>query len=281
MWSYIREKAIYCGNRYKEIDIYSYTDAQKRAAGQGMRSKRKKVSEPKQKNLNEKNSRRYFIQTANLNFGNDPQALHVSATYCNAYLPENLEAAEREVGLYLRRIQYTRKKQGLSPLKYMLVTACTTNRETGEPVRLHHHIIMNGGLDRNIVEDLWRKRKRKGEKQGDSIGYCNADRLQGETNGISALCTYLAKQAGGKKRWSSSRNLQRPSYSTSDGKFTRRQVEKWAKERPGKEFWERKYPGWTLTDSDYGIAYEYNQFTGWSIYLKLKRKEQIIGRMIS
>lgn len=30
---------------------------------------------------------------------------------------------------------------------------------------------MNGGLDRDVVEDLWRKRRRKGQKKGDKIGF--------------------------------------------------------------------------------------------------------------
>lgn len=135
------------------------------------------------------------------------------------------------------------------------------------------NIVMNGGLDRDTVEELWRKRKRKGQKKGDRIGFCNADRLQADENGIAALCVYLVKQSGGKKRWTSSQNLERPTSRTNDGKYNRRQIEKWARERPGREFWEKKYPGWTLTDEDYGIEYKYNDFTGWSIYLKLRKKE--------
>ena len=270
---YIREKTIYCGKLYREVDIYTYTDAQNQIARRGRRSKKEKVSQPKQKNLNEKNSRRYFIQTANLNFASDPGALHVSATYCDKYLPATVEEAEKEARNFLRRLQYERKKQGLPPLKYMLVTASTVDRVTGMPVRIHHHILINGGLSRDTVEDLWRKRKRRGQQKGDKIGYCNADRLQAAENSISALCTYLVRQAGGKKRWSSSHNLERPASRTTDMKYTHRQIEKWAHERPGREFWERRFPGWTLTDEDYGISFEYNDFTGWAIYLKLRRKE--------
>ncbi len=273
MKSYIREKTIYCGKRYREVDIYTYTSAQSIASRRGVRSKKRKVSEPKQKNLNEKNSRRYFIQTANLNFASDLGALHVSCTYSDKYLPYSVEEAEREVRNYLRRIQYERKKYGLPPLKYMLVTASTVDKLTGKPGRIHHHILMNGGLDRDTVENLWRKRKRRGQEKGESIGYCNADRLQGGESGIAALCSYLAKQAGGKKRWSSSHNLERPESRSWDGRFSRRQVEKWAIDRPDRDFWERKYPGWTWTDEDYGVSYEYNAFTGWSIYLKLRKKE--------
>lgn len=272
MRTFIREKKIYCGKSYREVDIFQYTDAQYRATRR-TRSKKVRESEPKQKNLNDKNARRYFTQTANLNFGSDPEALHVTATYSGKYLPDTVEQAEQEATNFLRRVQYRRKKEGLPPLKYMIVTAYTTKRNSETPVRIHHHIIMNGGLDRDVVEDLWRKRRRKGQKKGDKIGFCNADRLQADENGIAALCTYLVKQGCGKKRWTSSQNLERPTSRTNDGKYNRRQIEKWARERPGREFWEKKYPGWTLTDEDYGIEYKYNDFTGWSIYLKLRKKE--------
>lgn len=273
MRSYIREKKIYCGEHYREVDIFSYTDQQKTASSRGTRSKKIKESEPKQRNLNDKNARRYFIQLVNLNFGDDPEALHVTATYSAKYLPQTIEEAEREVTNFLRRVQYARKKEGLPPLKYVLVTAYTTKKNSDKPVRIHHHIIMNGGLDRDTIENLWRKRKRKGQKQGEKIGFCNADRLQADENGIAALCNYLVKQAGGKKRWTSSHNLKKPYSRTNDGKYKHSQIEKWAKERPGREFWEKKYPGWTLTDEDYGVTYEYNDYTGWAIYLKLRKKE--------
>lgn len=131
--SFMREKKIYCGDHYREVDIYSYTDAQKKASGRGKRSKKVKESEPKQKNLNDKNARRYFTQTANLNFGSDPDALHVSATYSARYLPATIEEAEKEATNYLRRVQYRREKEGLPPLKYMLVTAYSTGKDGKSP----------------------------------------------------------------------------------------------------------------------------------------------------
>ena len=213
------------------------------------------------------------MQIGELNFGADSDALHVTATYSPKHLPETIEEAEREASNWLRRIKYARKKAGLPPLKYILVTACTTGRDCDKPVRIHHHIIMNGGLTRDAVEELWRKPRCKGQKQGDRIGYCNADRLQADENGIAALCSYLVKQTGGKKRWSSSHNLKRPESRTNDGKYTRRQIEKLVRERPDRTFWEKKYQGWTLTSEDYGVRYEYNEITGWAIYLKLRKKE--------
>ena len=113
--SFIREKKIYCGDHYREVDIFTYTTAQKTAASRGKRSKKVQESEPKQKNLNDKNARRYFVQLGNLNFGDDPDALHVTATYSAKYLPPTVEAAEKEVSNYLRRVAYARKKEGLPP----------------------------------------------------------------------------------------------------------------------------------------------------------------------
>lgn len=273
MRSFMREKKIYCGDEYREVDIFPYTTEQKTVSTRGKRSKKVKESEPKQKNLNDKNARRYLIQLGNLNFGDDESALHVTSTYSAKQLPPTIEDAEREASNYLRRVQYRREKEGLPPLKYILVTAYSTGKDGETPTRIHHHIIMNGGLDRDTVEELWRKRKRAGQKKGDKIGYINADRLQTDENGIAALCAYLAKQPGGKKRWSTSHNLKRPTSRTNDTRYNRRQIEKAAKVRPPREFWEKKYPGWTLSDDDYGISYVHNEHTGWAIYLKLRKKE--------
>ena len=48
MRCFIREKKIYCGDRYREVDIFSYTDTQKISSGRGKRSKKVRESEPKQ-----------------------------------------------------------------------------------------------------------------------------------------------------------------------------------------------------------------------------------------
>lgn len=307
--TFVREKKIYCGDRYREVDIFLYTANQSYSVKK-KRGNRKKESLPKQKNLNDKRAKRYFIQLVNLNFANDRSALHVTLTYKNEYLPSSVAAAEKEAGNFLKRVKYHRKKKGLPKLKYILVTAYTvakTRKEVEEEskgraledirvgsideleddekmVRIHHHIIMNGGLDRDFLESLWTKERvvwSRWEKSEDyryecmanRIGYINADRLQSNESGITALAVYLVKQPNKKKRWSSSRNLLIPTSSTNDNRYSKRKVWKIVRERPSREYWERLYPGWTLTDNDNGVIYEYNDFTGWSIYLKLRKKE--------
>jgi hypothetical protein len=269
--SFVREKKIYCGMNYKEVDIFPYTMEQHKVSQRSKRGKKEKVSAPKQKNLNDKNAQRYLIQLGNTNF--DEKDFHVSVTYKKNYLPETVEDAEREIANYLQRIRNKRKKEGLPELKYILVTAYSTKKNSEVPVRIHHHIIMNAGLDRNVIEDLWHKPRRKGQKQGESIGFANADRLQTEENGIAQLCTYFKKQAKNKRKWSSSKNLEKPYSQNNDSRYTHRQIERLAKAPGDREYWEKKYPGWTLTNDDYGATAQYNDLTGWSIYLKLRRKE--------
>ncbi len=57
---FMREKKVDCGG-YREVDVIPRTEKGDRTA-KGKRGKRKKVTEPKQKDLNEKNAKRYLVQ---------------------------------------------------------------------------------------------------------------------------------------------------------------------------------------------------------------------------
>lgn len=266
--SFMREKKVYCGKKYLEVDIYPYTYNQEEVNRRGKRSRKVKLTEPKQRNLNEKNAKRYFIQFVNTNFGEGD--IHLTLTYKTKYLPVTVEDGEREVRNYLRRLKREIGKEGLE-FRYVLVTESVTAKDSTVVVRLHHHIIMNAGLDRDKIEGLWSKGRGKSKE---SIGYANADRLQTDENGAEALCRYLTKFANRKKRWSSSKNLKKPESRTNDFKYSRREVDKIIKNPFDLEYWENKYRGYTLCDKgDYSIKTEYNELTGWAIYLKLRRKE--------
>ncbi len=298
MRTFVREKKIYCGYDYLEVDIFNYTKTEQENASRGKRSKKEVLSTPRQIDLNEQNSKRYFLQLLNTNFGEND--LHVTLSYSKGNLPQSEEEAEKEVRNFYRRVAYKREKEGLPPLKYVAIPVCTTKADGITPARIHHHIIMNGGLDRDVIEDLWRKRKRKGQKKGDKIGYANADRLQPDENGLGALCEYLSKQAGGKKRWSSSQNLDKPEKETvdpdtppktiksrfsasqnldkpwsrtNDHSFSRKELAKIAKAPPDPSYWERRYPGYTIVSGGYGFNAVYSDIRGWALYLKLRRKK--------
>lgn len=100
--NFIREKRIYCGEEYLEVDIVAVTNMPE--AGKGKKGK----SSQAQKNLNDKRSKRRFVQIANTNFGTND--FHISATYNNEHLPMSLEEAEKNVHNYLDRIK--RKEEG-------------------------------------------------------------------------------------------------------------------------------------------------------------------------
>lgn len=272
MKNFFREKKVYCGNNFMDVDIFAYSVNQRTQSTRGKRSKKKKVSKPKQRNLNDKNARRYLVQLANANF--DEGDLHVTLTYKDKNLPGSIEEGEKIVANYLRRIKYQREKKDLPALKYILVTEYKTSDDGETPTRMHHHIIMDGALDRDSVEDLWRLKREKGKKKGEKIGFVNADRLQPDENGLAALANYLTKGRAKKKRWSCSQNLTKPYFRTNDHKYGKKQVEKMAKNVEDREFWEKKYPGWTLAGSDHSTEAKFNEFTGWSIYLKLRRIER-------
>lgn len=263
MGTFIREKKIYCGKRYLEVDIYPHYGIECRSR----RRKKKNISKPKQKNLNNKNARRYLTWLMNSNFTEEDY--HVTCTYNQDSLPESIEDAEKEAKNFLRRLSYQMKKEG-EELKYILVTEYKTKKDSDKPVRVHHHIVVNGGLTRDLIESKWCKGRGKNKAK---IGRINTSRLQPDSDGLAGLSNYLTKEPAGKKRWSSSHNLVKPQESEPhDRKYSRRQIEKIGKLPPDKEYWEKKYPGWEITSSTYGIEHKYNPITGWSVYLKFKKK---------
>lgn len=269
MKSFVREKKIYCGDKYLEVDIYPYTSIKEK----GKRAKKKKESLTKQKNLNDKNARRKFIQITETNFAKDDLVAHL--TYSEEMLPKTVEEAEKEARNFIRRLKRKRKEASIEEeLKYILVTSCGEKKDTGEIVRIHHHILLNKGLSRDEIENLWRRPKRKGETEGRAIGYANVDKIQPSYNtGITELATYLVRNPTKKKRWSCSQNLRRPESRTNDFRYSRRKVLQIINTPLDISYWEKKYPGYTIKDKVGGYEATYNDFTGWSIYLKLRKIE--------
>lgn len=274
--NYHRAKMIICA-AYGELDIIPRTEKADETAKM-KRGDKKKVTEPKQKDLNDKHARRYFLQLINGNFNIGD--IHISLTFSDEHLPESQEEGERIVNNYLRRVAYRRMKLGLSPLKYVLIW-----EEGEETERLHFHIILNSGegVGRDELEVMWSNERinwKKYDKDPEyrrylmtkQFGYANADKLQFNENGLEALVLYLTKKQRkkGKKRWSSSRNLERPYMrKPAEKRFTRSQVEKMAgMPDSGKEILERMYPAWQFVS----VKAEYHDETGWSLYARMWRK---------
>ena len=301
---FIREKKTDCAD-YREVDIIPRTEKAEEAT-RGKRGKRRKAKKPKQNALNDKNAKRYLVQLGNGNF--NAGDLHTSCTYSADNLPGTVKEAEKIANNYLRRIAYRRQKLGLEPLKYILVTEYKFTKDGKQLKRIHHHIIMNGGMDRDEVEMMW-SAQRINWKKADSankkeaaiyresierLGWVNADRLQMNENGIEGLCKYIVKDPQGKKRYSSSRNLERPEDNTpeaaadqnlwkashnleaptekcNDFKYSKAKVERLAKSPDGglSEF-KKIYADYDIVSCE-PVYYEQ---TGWHIYLKMWKKKK-------
>ena len=271
MRNFVREKKIYCGKNYLEVDLYSLSEFQIEIK-KGKRSKKKYVSLPKQEKMNDKNARRRFVQIVETNFGEGD--IFITTTYKPKYIPKSYDDARRESRNYIRRIRDKMKALGIKEeLKYVVITSMREGKGNDEPVRYHHHYIISCGLDRDTLENLWRRKKNKGEKIGDSIGYANSKRIQEDINtGILGLANYLARHTSHKRKWSCSQNLERPFERTNDHKYSRKRLIQYALDPYDIDRWEKIYPGWTVADKDSGIEAKYNDFTGWAVYLKLRRK---------
>lgn len=271
MRNFVREKKIYCGKNYMEVDLYSLSEYQLERK-KGKRSKKKYVSLPKQEKMNDKNARRKLIQILETNFGEGD--IFLTTTYKPKYIPKSYDDAQRESRNYIRRIRDKMKALGIKEeLRYVVITSVREAKGKDKGVRYHHHYIISCGLDRDTLENLWRRKKKKGEKIGDPIGYANSKRIQEDINtGILGLANYLAKHTSYKRKWSCSKNLERPFERTNDHKYSRKRLIQYALDPYDMERWEKIYPGWTVADKDFGIEAKYNDFTGWSIYLKLRSK---------
>lgn len=266
--NFIREKRIYCGKEWLEVDIVPVTNMPE--AGKG----KTKESSQAQKNLNDKRSKRRFVQIANANFGEDD--LHISATYNEEHLPMTLKEAEKNVHNYLDRVKRRMKRVTGQDLKYMLVTEYTPDEEDEDKaVRIHHHIIINGGLNRDDLELMWsttrinwnKANDKEYRKKIDYIGFVNCDRLQPNENGIEGLVNYINKRKKGCKKWSTSMNLEKPKEKKNDHKYSFRKLRELAKTPEDKEVWRKQYPGYEPTKIDF----QYNDYTGWSCYLRLRK----------
>lgn len=261
----IRTKTYYCGKNDLEIDLFPWFEVEKRYT----RKRKEKVTCPKQKSLNTKRAKRFFCQLVKTNFGAGD--LHLTLTYNAQFLPENVEDAEKEVRNFLRRIARLRKKKNLPALKYIFLT------EQGvKSKRIHHHVIINGGLTRDEVEMLWARPKRKCEEKGRALGDCNADRLRTDERGLERLASYLAKDPKGRRRWTPSQNLKKPEVTVSDTKTSRRKfIQLVLLPEDAEEVrahFEKQYPDFAVTE----VRKEWNEITcTWALYVKLHRKKEI------
>ena len=188
-------KEITAGDQF-EIEIYPQFRSMDEVPPEGRTIK--KDNNKAQKNLNDKNARKYVERLINENFSD--RDIWMTLTYDDEHLPPDgdVDAAIKNVQKYIRRINYQRKKRGLPNAKYVYVTAYNPDAE----IRWHHHIVMDGALDMETVESCWKQSSRN-----------EVRRLQTDENGLSGMANYIVEEKNrvpSEKRWNSSQGLRDP-----------------------------------------------------------------------
>ncbi len=288
--SFVRESRVTCGKSGNQVaEFFQYTD-EGQAATAKKRKPKEHITPEKIRRMNEKRAKKYFYALLTTNFGKND--IHLTLTYQKIDVTDPEKDLNRQAKLYLDRVRRRRKQLGLEPLKYVLVTEYGVSRKTGEVVRLHHHIVMNGGIDRDDLELMWTKKRidwRRLEKEAQEgkreyrdalesarIGFANADRLKPGEDGLGALAQYLMKSPAGKRRWVASRNLEKPTRTKNDSKYSRRKLVNacTSGEVYSRQWWERHYPGYTLAGSpDLAVeAVAPDDQNNWQIYARIRKR---------
>lgn len=240
-----RTKTIHSG-KYLEVEMYPiFTGVKNR------RTKKIKASSLKQKNLNDKNSKKHFVRVAHCNFREGD--LMITLSYDDEHRPDSEKQANKDIVNYLRRIDYFRKKNGMEELKYMAVIEYREAQE-GKNIKIHHHLIMNS-MDRDDAERIWGK------------GYANTIRMTEDENGLEGITRYIIKDPKGRKRVKQSRNLQQPIVKIKDNEVTKRTVNKFIKDIDRQSYLIKKYKNYTYVSSEAIV----NDITGVTVNAKFRK----------
>ena len=191
------------------------------------RGKWKPTSEVQEK-LNDRHARERLTWTVHANFTKKDYV--ITLTYAEGCYPETEKRFEKDTRNYIDRLRRIYKKAG-KELRYIVIKAF------GENGRCHLHIIVSGGVDREIVENAW------------EYGRRNTRRLQFNACGIVDLSRYLSDQRhAGRRRWSGSRNLVKPVERTNLTRYSRKALKEIAESANPHKIFSDRYPGYWLSE---------------------------------
>lgn len=267
-----RKKAIYALKEIKagdqlEVEIYPQFKNMDEVPPEG-RTTPSKDNSKAQRNLNDKNARKYVERLINENFSD--KDLWITLTYDDEHLPPDgdVDAAIKNVQNYIRRVNYQRKKRGLGKAKYVIVNAYNPEEE----IRWHHHIVMDGDMDMDTVESCWKQSSRN-----------EVRRLQTDESGLTGMARYIVEEKNrikSEKRWMSSQGLKNPdirvvhSKQPEKGKGNYKKigayVDKMVKNHNDIEVQMKKwFPDYDFTES--GVYY--NEFNG-MFYIRARMRKR-------
>lgn len=242
-----REKKIYSGN-ILEVENYPIT---LRERGHS-RKRKQKESIPKQKNLNDKNSKKYLSRLLNVNFTD--RDYFATLGYTDFKRPCSYERAIKDFDNFLKRLRRFLKNNNKPELKYIYVI------EYDDDINIHFHMVLNGEIEIEELERIW------------GNGNVEVSRLKSNELGYEELAKYITKDPKGKRRWSPSRNLKKPKVSVNDYRYSNKKIREIANCQGDKEFIEKLYQGYTLREfvvnfneinSSYYINIKLQKFNDW------------------
>lgn len=218
---YIREKKVRFGDGFLDVDLYELDDGQVTLL---KRAKKKYISPPHILAANERHSRNQLRQLIMHNFSAGDY--YLTPTYAGK--PPPLDDALRQCGNFVTRLKRLYAKYGIE-LRAIYVTEGGRPKEDGEHTRVHHHIVINGGVPREEIEKCWQGRQ--DPKAEIRRGYCNTAVIfsgEGE-RGCERIAEYMAKsrtkgQGKGLHRWNATRNIKRPKETIIDNRFSRKRT---------------------------------------------------------
>lgn len=255
-----------------EVDIVPLPDEVKMKLSGTVRKRRKNMTRPSQQLVNDTRSYKWMRLAMNGNFFRNDY--YFTLTYDEAEIPppSKLDHAKKDLSNFLRKVRNHYKKAGMD-FKYIWVMEYELDKQGRYLTRVHFHLVMNKGIDRDILEDCWSKGRGKNKKM---LGYVHARRIQPNGDfGLERLSGYFSKGKRwkkGKKVWNCSRNLTRPQkLDYNDSKYTRRFIEKmFLSNDKGMERLQKKYPNYFLTS----IEFVNNKKKGRHMYLRMWKKER-------
>ena len=205
-------KIVEAGNMV-DVEIYPEFTRKKQISNKPLTKKQKKAK----RNLNDKNAKKYLKRLINANFKNGD--IYATFTCDDNHLPSDIDEAHKIMTLYIKRLNYERKKRGLGKTKYVYVIEYKPSAK----IRWHFHAIMDGALDMDTVEQKWKASRRNQTR-----------RVAENDDGLDELSNYLGKEPvreKHQKRWSCSLGLKKPKERKNHYMFKGSHVKKIVKEQ--------------------------------------------------
>lgn len=246
---YYRTRSIRSG-RLLEVEAYPILPRMTEAAVRRIRTSAEAV-----RRYNAKRAERRITRLIEANFGEGDYFF--TGTVTDRPLP-TLDGMQARIKNFLRRVNYERRRRGIGNARYVYVVE--GYEEGSRQTRLHVHMVIDGGLDRQTLKRIWGAGRARVDEL-DPRGY----------GGLTALARYMAKDPRGRRRWAASLGLRQPVETVADRKIGDRAAWRIAESPAGAAAaLERLYPGYEHVETEVrGNPY----VPGAYIYAVLRRRE--------